>query len=595
MQPTLSTSRSTSGTSDFSDQILSYDQIEFFDREGYLIVPPKKLRTEAEESILLSEVDSIFPSYESGFSPCPIPDPTLATPNTHTFDIGDMALVGLGREFVGDSPFHDTIRKGKENWLYGKRVSISGFYRPKTLAPFAESTGFLRAAKQLLRADELSLHTSGITSVYPGYLGEHGQFHTDTSGYTSDALMASRLGRFVLVSLTYLVDVDLELAPLRVIPKSHKYFLKINEVIARYKGKNPNRNQMTQGGGALYQELLPDYLESPQKVLGPAGTTIFMHSGLLHSATENFSHSKARPTLSVNYSVRQHQEFRKKYRHAPVQCQSYASAFKDPGLTHWTYVKFSGPPSLSERLRTKLGVIKSKLKALPALKVKVPTAHESEIQAGECQVSIDKNSLDIILRTATGTKLVSRTQATSTDDFSAVKKLILVNLFESLGYQDTVAVVRRVNKFFASASQIEFHSADADKILRAYDQRDYCFFEGLPRSTMPIDSWLRFAVRAIMGPAVDLLTDKELYDAYDTKTRTEFLRSVVFRSVNLDSLDSKLVNSTSFYRAAIYQLMSDAGLTVDRDKCDETPDGRLIFKGYIASSGAACESHSSKA
>ena len=84
-----------------------------------------------------------------------------------------------------------------------------------------------------------------------------------------------------------------------------------------------------------------------------------------------------------------------------------------------------------------------------------------------------------------------------------------------------------------------------------------------------------------MGAAVDLIDDNELYSAYQTKSRTEFLRAIVFRSATLDSVDSKQGDSSSFYRDFVSYMLSDAGILAEAHKCDETSNGQLVFKGTV--------------
>ena len=52
-------------------------------------------------------------------------------------------------------------------------------------------------------------------------------------------------------------------------------------------------------------------LEQEVKLTGKSGKITFMHSGLLHSSTENFSNQKTREVVILNYSKRDNRNLRK--------------------------------------------------------------------------------------------------------------------------------------------------------------------------------------------------------------------------------------------------------------------------------------------
>ena len=70
-------------------------------------------------------------------------------------------------------------------------------------------------------------------------------------------------------------------------------------------------------------------LDDPIKLTGKEGTIVFMNSFLLHSATENFSDSNTREVMIMNYSKKDHKEFRKKQDVSkwPEECRKCLNQF----------------------------------------------------------------------------------------------------------------------------------------------------------------------------------------------------------------------------------------------------------------------------
>ena len=115
-----------------------------------------------------------------------------------------------------------------KNKLFGFRATINNWNFNNGLSKYIENKNLLCAVKQILKTNHISLHTSALIKVYPGCEGEPKKLHVDTPGFVEDTIGFVSKNKFVLNTLIYLNDVDNKLAPLRVCPKSHKYFVKIN-------------------------------------------------------------------------------------------------------------------------------------------------------------------------------------------------------------------------------------------------------------------------------------------------------------------------------------------------------------------------------
>jgi ectoine hydroxylase-related dioxygenase (phytanoyl-CoA dioxygenase family) len=155
------------------------------------------------------------------------------------------------------------------------------FNRDSFWLQFLDRAGVIELAEAALGAD---CHLVGLTAwrSHPGFEGE--PLHVDYLPLTwpADALPPSvRVPAFLLTAQFYLNDVDLDLAPTRVVPGSHRA------------GRAPRPGEHDWHGRA------------PEAVLAKAGDALVFRSDLWHAGSDNTSAGDVRYILQVHYGRRE--------------------------------------------------------------------------------------------------------------------------------------------------------------------------------------------------------------------------------------------------------------------------------------------------
>ena len=89
--------------------------------------------------------------------------------------------------------------------------------------------------------------------------------------------------KFLINIFCFLSDITEDLAPMSIIPGSHKKYEIINQALAKSFNGSVKNNNVTQAGH-IYDELIEDLdLEKKIKLTGKAGSVILMNSSLIHS------------------------------------------------------------------------------------------------------------------------------------------------------------------------------------------------------------------------------------------------------------------------------------------------------------------------
>ena len=116
---------------------------------------------------------------------------------------------------------------------------------------------------KFLETKELSFHNGSISAVYPGCTGEEMSIHADTIGFSESNEKAFKYHEeqsSLLNIMIYLDDVDEDLAPTRIFPKTHSKYKEINAHFADCFNSSAKRIIILIA--ALYDELLPSNLEN---------------------------------------------------------------------------------------------------------------------------------------------------------------------------------------------------------------------------------------------------------------------------------------------------------------------------------------------
>ena len=220
------------------------------------------------------------------------------------------------------------------------RATISGWNFENGLSKFIENEKLISCIKQILNTNLITLHTSALIKVYPGCEGEPKKLHVDTPGFVDDTIAFASQNKFVLNTLIYLNDVDKNLAPMRVCPKSHLDFIKINDYINKKNNSNKYNNSMNAAGIGVDEEVLKELGYEIKYIVGKTGTIIFMSGNLLHSATQNKTDS-SRLHFNFNFSNRKHLEVRKyNYQRMlddKVDIVNFKNQFKDMTILNRSY------------------------------------------------------------------------------------------------------------------------------------------------------------------------------------------------------------------------------------------------------------------
>ncbi len=136
-------------------------------------------------------------------------------------------------------------------------------------------------------------------------------------------------------------DVDQNLAPLRVSPKTHLNYLEINNILRLKKNIKKNINLVHASDIGIDEKIILDLKYEIKKIQGKKGTVIFFSGNTLHSATENNT-NKSRLHLNFNFGRREDLEIRKlnykNMKNQNININSYINNFIDKKILERSYI-----------------------------------------------------------------------------------------------------------------------------------------------------------------------------------------------------------------------------------------------------------------
>ena len=164
-----------------------------------------------------------------------------------------------------------------------------------------ENENILSLAKSLLGCKDVVLLNGSLAASYPGNLGEGKRVHNDMPAFNNNRSLNDLHKKNIhnVNIMIYISDVNLENAPMRVLPKSHKKYIQYNKKIARSLGIKDTVSIVPQAG-ILFDEVLEE--NNYVYLTGKKGTVVAMNSFAIHSATENFSEDSVRKVIILNYA-----------------------------------------------------------------------------------------------------------------------------------------------------------------------------------------------------------------------------------------------------------------------------------------------------
>ena len=304
--------------------MLSENQISFFKDNGYLVVEPNIIYNDKELCELNDICEKIFLSYEDG----------SLKKNTQKFNPVDFIINHKNIRYIRNG-----ITDNK-NILNARRATYMGHQTEHGLSNYIENSNLQLCVKKLLNTKKISLHTSALTKVYPGCIGEPKKLHTDLPGFVNSPLSFVKNKKFVLNMIMYLNDVDQDLAPLRISPKTHLDYLNINNHLRLKKNIKKNINLLGASDIGVDEKTIIDLKYEIKKIQGKKGTVIFFSGNSLHSATENKT-NKSRLHLNFNFGRRKDLEIRKfnydMIKHNDIDIFNYLSNFNDRKMLERSY------------------------------------------------------------------------------------------------------------------------------------------------------------------------------------------------------------------------------------------------------------------
>lgn len=305
--------------------MLSENQIIFFKDNGYLVVEPDVIYNCKELYELNNICEKNFLNYEDGF----------LEQNIKKYSPKEFSIVHENIKYFQNGATND------KNILNARRAVYMGYQINHGLSKYIENHNLQSCVKKLLNTKKISLHTSSLTKVYPGCIGEPKKLHTDLPGFVNNPLSFVKKKGFVLNVIIYLNDVDENLAPIRISPKTNLNYLDINNYLRLKKNIKKNINLVQASDIGVDEKIILDLKYEIKKIQGKKGTVIFFSSNTLHSATENKT-NKSRIHLNFNFGRREDLEVRKfnykLMKNENINIYNYVNNFNDKKILQRSYI-----------------------------------------------------------------------------------------------------------------------------------------------------------------------------------------------------------------------------------------------------------------
>ena len=525
--------------------LLSSNKIKEFNKKGYILLDPDSILKKSEISKLEQLHDKFLPKYLDGEI---IPfdkkfryfsldfNQELDSRIQPSFTKNNIRFDGcpLRHSFLRGN---GSILKELDNNIYfGKRATLADRFFDKDIVNYVEHENILTSLAEIFGTTELSFHNGSLASVYPGCVGEPGQFHIDTPGFSAKRNKLVTKDKFLINVFIFLSDITLNDAPMRVIPESHTHYTNINNTLSKSYKRSNKLNNVPQAEGELWEELLPNNLEKPISLVGKKGTIIFMRSDLLHAATENKS-NLTRKVMIINYSKRIDVEFSKKIYHDKKNCLKLYSLFKDKKLAERTFYKSAHPPFkyyikkmitskinfLQGNWRVPFRPLKRLFKKKFYLKENIQDKNYLNIGSGPQWRHKDVIGIDYDPHLSEISLDLNYKNPLPFPE-NRFKGIYSSHCLEHLTNNKVFWWLKEAHRTLDKKGILRITVPNINEYLIAYDKKDAEYFNWIRgHSTYRFDCWLRLIVRAFAEPVVDNFTDNELKDLYKQLNHEKFL------------------------------------------------------------------------
>ncbi len=517
---------------------MQFDNLnQLFNKNGYVIINPNDLQDTSFFNKLADSANKLLPRYKDGEVDSRVNNSREDPRFYHENKIGNLLYNGcpLEHRYRLGQGSADTTKD--TNYLYGRRVILPERNFNKELVGYIENEKILNLVSGLFETDSknLSFHNGSLSRVFPGCTGESKKIHIDTPGFIKNRTSHLKEDKFIINVFTFLSDISEELAPMRVVPGSHKRYKDINKALAKSFNGSITKNNVTQAGH-IYDELLEGLdLGDSKKLTGKAGTIVVMNSGLLHSATENFTKDLFRDVIIANYSKRTDTEFRKSYfKDYPEDSKKLMKLASNRELFKRSFSnnfknnldEFSIKPIIRKNLN-KIKSFKDFLypyysKSKRIFHQKSKNKKYLNVGAGNGWRHNDFISLDLAQDIEINFNLNIDKKLPFEDN--SIKGIYTSHCLEHLRYSEVKYWLKDFYRILLKGSILRITVPNIILYLDAYEEKDASFFNWIRSSgSYAYDSWLRSIIRQFASPVVDNYSDEELYKMYSKKDKIEFL------------------------------------------------------------------------
>ena len=514
-----------------------------FNENGYVQIPKDESFTEFLTG-LAPDIKALCPDYEERELPSGSYS-LLDTALQHRLDVKNL----LPTQVIHENP------------LFGKRISIHAHDLPKKLIPLLEHPHILDNVALILGTSEVVLLNAAVAASYPGNTGNDKQYHSDTANYSDGvkALQCISENKFVVNVQVFLDDVDEKLAPMKILPGTHKCdtHLAMNSLVSKRMGLSDNEDNLLQSNW-IYDELLEDFNIEPELLVGERGGISLMNSSVLHAASENLSSEGVRRVAILNYARKADHYFKRSF--SLKKSRLFLEKLENLVPLYNTYRKSAQvlphilgrfkkiSSNMSDFLERNINRIVNPYYLIMRVRRvfertinKVSKVKREYLNIGAGPVWLHERFF-VVDQCFKSDESLGRTNFDLVKDLplpfenDSLKGIYSSHCFEHLNQQELIPIIKEAHRILRTGGTLRVVVPDMGRIFDAYDRRDASYYDWvrekkhMPGHTWFKDSWLRLNTRLFAGHVVDLFNDEELYNMYENNSRDEFVNKIYLRA-----------------------------------------------------------------